>query len=425
MFVYLDSRPFGPSPMQHTSNPPTVATTDTLRDLLGLCGTVVSAYVRCNDVSLLTQWLTPSVSPSPNDGSAPRCSFGASAVAPQQDPDAIRQAKTQLLARLQTEPTDVAAWPSRSDGASSRSLQRSLAAFATPTSVHIVPIPFPVDVAISVGATAHLSPLLRGFGPEYAVGLRLSDRSAHLITTFPSAHTSAPDRSARYTLHVSEEPPLASSQSSSLSSMRPLIRWLRAVDDEMGAFLPRRDHPGVLLGPTSLCDAFVTLNLHRTLLQSTDGRVPQRLEASSEQLSTFVRKRAAAFHRTRADSDLRLLHNLHAHRPERFCADEHAIATEAASRRIETLFVDENLLGQRKRCPTMSRTGADATENATVTGDGAVTGPAPVMSANPQTGLSSRIDRTVAETIVAGGTVHTVRGTRLPLGHHIAAIFRY
>jgi len=350
---------------------------------------------------------------------------------PGPDPDPIQQARRRMLAGLQTKHTPVRsslkdsspAEHGSGENANGDSSQASLAVFATPEAVHIVPIPFPVEFSVSLGPAAMLSPLLRVFGPEYAVGLRLSDRGAHLITTFPSACESAPDRSATYTLNVAEDPPLASSRSSSLSSIRPLIRWLRAVDTEMGVFLPRRDQPVVLLGEPSLCDAFATLNLHRSLLRSTSADGAESAETEAAALSEHVRQRTAAFRGTQADADLRVLHNLHAYRPERFCADDHVIAAEAASRRIETLFVDENLLCERKRRPAMSPAGVEAS------GDGAVSSAVieavPVVSMKPQTGLSSRIDRTVAETIVAGGTVHTVRSTRLPLGHHIAAIFRY
>lgn len=403
--------------MQHTSISPTVATTDTLRDLLGLCGTVVSAYVRRDEMSHLIRWLSqPLFEQAGEDEIARSREFSTARGGAQHVSDQIEQARSRMLAGLQ--PEGVQDWRPSEESALCTPSQTSVAAFATPDAVQIVPIPFSVEFSVRVGTTATLSPLLRIFGPEYAVGLRLSDRSARLITTFPSALESTPHRSATYTLHVSEVPPLASSRSSKLSGIRPLIRWLRGVDDEMSAFLPRRDQPVVLLGEPSLCDAFATLNLHRKLLRSAHHDEPASVEPIAT-LNTRIRKQASAFRKAQADADLRILRHLHAYRPERFCADDHVIATEAASRRIETLFVDENLVCERKRRPALAHADAEAS------GDGAVTGTVPSVSVRPQTSLSARIDRTVAETIVAGGTVHTVRSTRLPLGNHIAAIFRY
>ena len=418
--------------MRNTSTFSTVATTDTIRDLLRIQGVVVSAYVLCDEKQQLTQWATRPYSfftPAVLSEQDPQ-RFSRSAPPSHFDGDEIRQAQEQILTALQTDASNPEVYsieayspaqskPNHAQGNPDRMQRTSIAIFATPDAVRIVPIPFVVEFAISVGEAPQLSPLLRVFGPEYAVGLRLTNCAAHLTITFPSVRETTPDLSATYTLSVNVDPPIASSQAATLSGMRPLIRWLREVDSEMSAFLPRQDQPVVLLGHPSLCDAFASLNLHRTLLQMSNAGDDLSSETTTREQVTHIRQQASTFRSKQAEADLRVLRRMHAFQPERFCADDHIIAEEAASRRIETLFIDEHLLCQQRQTHTGSPFRADAS------GDGAVTETSPIVSVHSQMGLLPRIDRTMAETIVAGGTVHAVRSTSLPLGHHIAAIFRY
>lgn len=295
----------------------------------------------------------------------------------------------------------------------------SLAIFATEHDVHVMPLPYPVKLDVSVDSTPCLAPVLRFYSADYAVGLALHDGGATLFRTFTTesetnAHTSRETR-----LHVDEDPPMLTARTISLAGMQPVIRWLRAIDVELERYLPRRNHPVVLFGDPALCNAFAALNLHRSLIRtrSDTGTPGVDMMASDPERIRIV---SANHVQERADRDLCLFHQTQAAASHRTSINSRVIAAEAPSRRIATLFVDEALLYWP--ATRNQRTPAFTVPNAS--GDGA-TGVAPTLRLPRRTEAISRIERTVAETLVAGGTVHAVRSTRLPVGHHVAAIFRY
>jgi len=270
-----------------------------------------------------------------------------------------------------------------------------------------------------VDPTPYLAPLLRFYSGDYAVGLALHDGGAMLYTSCHTASRSDSPASRKVPLHVDEDPPMMSARPISLAGMQPVIRWLREVDIELDRYLPRRNHPVVLFGDQALCNAFASLNLHRSLVRPRPNAGRSDFDPHGSELDCI--QTAAANHlQTLAARDLCLFHRTQAEAAHRTSVDGPVIATEASLRRIETLFVDEALLFCSPAVIQRSR-GVAVPETM---GDGASV-PPPRLRIPRRNASISRIERTVAETLVAGGTVHAVRSTRLPVGRHVAAIFRY
>lgn len=295
----------------------------------------------------------------------------------------------------------------------------SLAIYATEEDVYVMPLPYPVGMSAVVDSTPYLAPLLRFYSGDYSVGLALHDGGATLHTACNTESSADSPASRKMPLHVDEDPPMMSARPISLAGMQPVIRWLREIDVELDRYLPRRNHPVVLFGDRALGNAFASLNLHRSLVRprpnagrsdfDLHGPEPECIQtAAANHLQKLAARDLCLFHRTQAEA---------AHRTS---VDGPVIATEASSRRIETLFVDEALLFCSSAV-TRSSQGFDVSETS---GDGA-SFPPPRLRIPRRNASLSRIERTVAETLIAGGTVHAVRSTRLPIGRHVAAIFRY
>jgi len=298
-------------------------------------------------------------------------------------------------------------------------LDNSLAIYATEEDIYITPLPYPVDVSVFVDATPCLAPLLRFYSADYAVGLALHDGGATLFTACNTENGADSLVSRTMQLNVDEDPPMISAQPILLAGMQPVIRWLREIDVELERYLPRRNHPVVLFGDRALCNAFASLNLHRSLVRLRPNASRSDFDWDAPELDS-IRTAAANHLQKLAARDLCRFQRVRAEASHRTSVDGPVIATEASLRRIETLFVDEALLFSSS---AVTRRSSGFAVSKTI-GDGA-SGSAPRLRISWRNASISRIERTVAETLIAGGTVHAVRSTRLPVGHHVAAIFRY
>lgn len=353
----------------------------------------VSVYASGNDLSAVLNRLANDRRPSPAQSAAPA--------------QACEAAVERLLSSV-----DPAVMRSRNGSPTIR----GAALLATPDRCWALSLPMPMATHVTMGERFYLAPLLQIFGPDHVVGLVLSAHGARIVQTFSTWTHTAP-------LDIDEPAPAASACSPGdgpLASMRPLIRWLSAVDDALGGYLPRRHHPVVCVAPPELAQAYGALHLHRSLIPG-DTRTIDTLPENGASLDAGLRQsiqRAAHQHQDQtATDDLHRLHEQSAYAPERCVHDPHVIAREAGSRRVETLFVDASLLVTAR--PIASGDGAPASSSSSSSGPASSTGAAvPVDAHHP-------VEQAVARTLVAGGTVHPVRSTRLPAGRHMVALLRY
>ncbi|PEN15133.1 hypothetical protein CRI94_02270 [Longibacter salinarum] len=274
--------------------------------------------------------------------------------------------------------------------------------FAHPERSWYLPLPMPISTHVAVGEGVCLGPLLHLFDSTYIVALRLEPHGATLLRRYGDWTSTMP-------LEVNVDPPAVSANAPTMASMRPLIQWLTAVDQALGAFLPRSHHPVALIAPPELRDAYMSLNLHRTLMPLPP---PKGAENASHD-SALDMATEAAVHRAEKQSidDLRVLETTRAHAPDRYSDDPYVIATEAASRRVETLFVRTTYAEQHEHWEPQTGNGSPTTT--------------PHVGTMTRPKCGSRVEQTMAQTLLAGGTVHNVQDTGLLSGKPMAAVFRY
>lgn len=273
----------------------------------------------------------------------------------------------------------------------------SVAVFARDHDAVILPLFFPVETTTVFGDRFCISPLLTLYGPQHATGLHITNQSASFVRQCGSFRS-------RKVLMRSVPGAFAMAnpgQPASMTQVRPVVEWLRNIDRATVRHLPYPQHPVVLTGDPSICDAFRAINVHRHLI---DGGNP--FEGSSFRLHQQVCRAATAYHKEQRASALRDFYDARAFSRHRTSLDLHDICTEAASRRVQTLFIDERLFG--------------AMPDAHPSGDGAMP-----LGRLPSCDDTSRVEHAIVDTLSAGGTVHTIQWMQLPPGSHVAAIFRY
>jgi len=273
----------------------------------------------------------------------------------------------------------------------------SVAIFVRNDEAVVVPLYFPVETTTMVGDRFSVSPLLTLFGSQHVTGLHITNQSASflqqcgsfrsrtaLMRSVPGAFATAPP-----------------GQPASITQIRPVVDWLRSIDRAIVPHLPYPQHPVVLTGDPSLCTAFRAINVHRHLI---DGG--NQVDLTSLRLHRHIQAVAAAHHQERQASGLRDFYDTRAYSRHRTSLNPRDICTEASARRVQTLFVDERLIGSLPKAHS--------------SGDGARP-----QRPRPSNDKMCRVENAVVDTLSAGGTVYTIQGMRLPPGSHIAAVFRY
>jgi len=273
----------------------------------------------------------------------------------------------------------------------------SVAIFVRSHEAVVVPLYFPVETTTMVGDRFSVSPLLTLFGSQHVTGLHITNQSASFLQQWGSFRS-------RTVLMRSVPRAFATAppgQPASITQVRPVVDWLRSIDQAVVPHLPYPQHPVVLTGDPSLCTAFRAINVHRHLI---DGG--NQVDLTSRRLHQHIQAVAAVHHQERQASGLRDFYDTRAYSRHRTSLNPRDICTEASARRVQTLFVDERLIGALPAAPS--------------SGDGAR-----LQRPRPSNDEMCRVENAVVDTLSAGGTVHTIQGMRLPPGSHIAAVFRY
>jgi hypothetical protein len=284
---------------------------------------------------------------------------------------------------------------------------RSLAVFATPTSLVTYRLPNRLHEMVAVADRFHLKPLLRALTfPQLALVLAISQNSVRLLEVLPEGEPtrvkldSLPDdfRDAVRIVHVDDRSPRGKTQSS-IAEKTHLRSYCRSVDQAIRPVLSGRDVPLILAATDPLESIYRTVNtyphLAPTSIQGSPERTPDADLANRSRaiLDEIYARRIAELHELfdRRESE------------GRAGTDVANTARAATFGMVDTLLVD-----------------IDSVIPGLVDEDGAVE-----LTDTDDAIAYGVVDEIARRVWLNGGTVVALRREDIPGGGDLAAILRY